>query len=113
MKRKETNIFLEIEDTPKTRILDFLLTFDNFDYPKTQIAKNSVERMLPSLVKLGLVKKTRKVGKSELYQINKDNPIALLLIKLHWTLIKTITRLEQGIAITKPIEIKIPVKVTH
>lgn len=115
MKRKEENVFLEVVgDTPKTRILDFLITFSHFDYPKTDIARNSgvsytnLELILPRLVKLGLVRRTRKVGKAEMYQLDRKNPIAQVLLQFHWAIIKSVTHVEQGLKLTEPMRIKIP-----
>ena len=114
--KKENNIFLEVVgDTPKTRILDFLMTFSHFDYPKTEIARNSgvsytnLELILPKLVNLELVRKTRKVGKSEMYQINKENPTTKILLKFHWAIIKSITSTEQGLELKEPIKIKVSI----
>ena len=44
-----------------------------FDYPVTQIAReaevsyNSLKEIFPSLIKAGIAKKTRKIGKSDYY----------------------------------------------
>ncbi len=91
---KET-IFIEIfGSNPIMKILDFLITFQAFDYPLTEIAKNSgisystLQIIWPNLEKNSLVIKTRRVGKSDLYKLNTHNPAVQQLIKLDWNLIK-------------------------
>ena len=110
---KERNLFLEtVGYSPELKILDFLICFSHFDYSKPEIAKNSkvsytnLERILPELIKKGLVKKTRKIGKSELYQLNRESPIAKVLIAYHWQIIKTVTHKELGL---KHVKVKIPI----
>ena len=72
------------------RVLDFLITFQLFDYPLTEIAKNSgvsystLQTFWPRLEKNRVVVKTRRVGKSDLYRLNTENPAIQQLIKLDW-----------------------------
>ncbi len=66
------------------KILDFLTTFKEWDYSKSDIAKNSgvnfrtVLRILPRLEELGVVKQTRNVGRATMYQLNMENTVAKL-----------------------------------
>jgi len=73
------------------RVLDFLILSREWDYSVTAIAKEaqvgrrSAIRVLhekPGLLKLGIVKPTRKVGPCTLYKLNLENPIAQALAKL-------------------------------
>lgn len=67
------------------RILDFLM--DNFahDFSLPQIAEGSnvayttLIDILPRLLEQGILIETRKIGKSTLYKINLDNPVAKAL----------------------------------
>lgn len=88
-------IFVEVfGKNPLVRVLDFLITFQLFDYPLTEIAKNSgvsystLQTFWNKLEKNKIVIKTRRVGKSDLYKLNTDNPAVRQLIKLDWNLIK-------------------------
>ena len=88
-------IFVEVfGDNPVIKVLDFLITFQLFDYPLTEIAKNSrvsystLQTFWNKLEKNNIVIKTRRVGKSNLYKLNTDNPAIKQLIKLDWNLIK-------------------------
>jgi len=71
------------------KILDFLILFRNYDYSKTDIAKNSgvnfrtVLRLLPILEEKQIVKKTRLVGQAKMYQINIESPLARALHELN------------------------------
>lgn len=83
--------FLEVMgDYPLNRVLDFLLTFDEFDYSLTEIAENAavgystLMLMWPKVEEKGIVVCTRKVGKSKMFMINKKNPVVQELAKLQW-----------------------------
>lgn len=81
-------------NNPVIKVLDFLITFQAFDYPMTEIAKNSevsystLQTIWSGLVKNNIVIKTRRVGKSDLYKLNTRNPAVQQLIKLDWNLVK-------------------------
>jgi len=83
------SFFLQyLGDNPKIRILDFLM--DNFsqDFSLPQIAQGSnvayttLIDILPKLLKQGIMTETRKIGKSTLYKIDLDNPIAKALLTI-------------------------------
>ena len=80
------SFFLEyLGDNPKMRILDFMM--DNFalDFSLPQIAEGShvayttLVDIFPNLLKQGIFMETRRIGKSTLYKIDLDNPIAKAL----------------------------------
>ena len=88
-------IFIEVfGNNPVMKVLDFLISFQLFDYPLTEIAKNSevsystLQTFWDKLERNNIVLKTRRVGKSDLYKLNTDNPAVQQLIKLDWNLIK-------------------------
>jgi hypothetical protein len=76
------------------KVLDFLITYQLFDYPLTEIAKNSevsystLQTFWDKLERNNIVIKTRRVGKSDLFKLNADNPAVKQLINLDWNLIK-------------------------
>ena len=95
MKNNENSVFIEIfGNNPIMKVLDFLISFQAFDYPLTEIAKNSgvsystLQIFWSKLERNNLVIKTRRVGKSDLYKLNTDNPAVKQLIKLDWNLLK-------------------------
>lgn len=92
---KNETIFREIfGSNPVMKVLDFLITFQLFDYPLTEIAKNSevsyssLQIFWNNLEKNNIVVKTRRVGKSDLYKLNTNNPAVKQLLKLDWNFIK-------------------------
>ncbi|MAG52532.1 MAG: hypothetical protein CMH62_01060 [Nanoarchaeota archaeon] len=92
---KNETVFLEVfGNNPIIKVLDFLITYQLFDYPLTEIAKNSevsystLQTFWDKLEKNNIVVKTRRVGKSDLFKLNIDNPAVKQLIKLDWNLIK-------------------------
>ena len=92
---KQESVFIEVfGNNPIIKVLDFLITFQAFDYPLTEIAKNSrvsystLQTFWEKLGRNNIVIKTRRVGKSDLYKLNTNNPAVKQLIKLDWNLIK-------------------------
>ena len=79
-KKEELSLFLKaLGDYPQLRVIDFLITFQLFDYPPTEIAKNSrvsfvtFQTFWPGMIEKDFVTKTRKVGNATLYKLNKEN----------------------------------------
>lgn len=111
-KNLEKSIFLQVVgDTPKLRVMDFLLTFQKFDYSLTEIAKNArvsysnLMLIWPDLVKTGIVIQTRAVGKSKMFKLNEKNPITQELSRLQWFIAKFVIHKKLGI--TKRVEIAV------
>lgn len=96
MKIKENkSFFLEhLGDTPKLRVLDFLIENHFFDFPMTEIAResnvsyNSIIVFFNNFIKSEIIVKTRKVGKSDYYKLNLENPFVKRLIQLDWGLVE-------------------------
>lgn len=92
---RNESVFIEVfGSNPIMKVLDFLITFQAFDYPMTEIAKNSevsystLQTLWVNLVRNNIVIKTRRIGKSDLYKLNIQNPAVQQLIKLDWNLVK-------------------------
>ena len=92
---KDETVFVEVfGNNPIIKVIDFLITFQLFDYSLTEIAKNSgvgystLQTFWNKLENNNGVVKTRRVGKSDLYKLNTENPAIKQLIKLDWNLIK-------------------------
>ena len=75
-------------DSPIVKVMDFFLDNSEFDYSMTNIAKNSdigwstLHGFWKDLVKLGIVTKTRRIGRAELYKLNSNSPVVKKLIEL-------------------------------
>ena len=91
---KEESIFLEVVgDSPRMRILQYLIEGRNFDYTLTDMLNSNVSwgtlnSEFSKLVKLGIVIKVREVGRAKLYKINSENLIAKKLMDLYDSLIQ-------------------------
>jgi hypothetical protein len=86
---KEESIFLEhVGDNPRMRVLQYLIEGRDFDYTLTDmihagVSWGTLNQLIPKLLELKIVVKTRKIGRATLYQINKNNPTAKQLITLY------------------------------
>lgn len=87
---EEQSIFIKtFGDYPLIRILDFLMYSRDFDYPITEIAKNAgvnfqtLKKIWPQLEKDKIVICTRTLSGTQLYKINKENPVVKKIIELN------------------------------
>lgn len=85
----EKSLFLKVfGDYPQIKVLDFLMENDIFDYSKTQIAElsgvsfNTLETLWDNLLGESMIRETRRVGNSRMYQLNKENPIVKMLLEI-------------------------------
>lgn len=92
---KQETIFIQVFGcSPIVRVLDFLITYQAFDYPLTEIAEkakvsySTLQTFWNKLVENKIVIKTRRIGKSNLYKLNTKNPAVQQMIKLDWNLIQ-------------------------
>jgi transposase len=75
--------------SPLIKVLDFLMTYREFDYSLTDIAKesgvgwNTLNSFFSKLIEKGIVKETRQVGRARLYKLNTDNPIVQKLVEIN------------------------------
>lgn len=95
MMDENKSLFIEFfGDYPIIRVLDFLIENDIFDYSKKDICRNAdvswntLENFWNKLEEKDVVIFTRKVGKSQMYKINKKNPLVRQLIELDNKLMK-------------------------
>lgn len=98
----EESIFLEqVGDSPRMRVLQYLIEGRDFDYTLTDmlnagVSWGTLNTLIPALVQLGIILKTRKIGRATLYKINKDHPTAKHFIALYdGLLLEQLQRLEQ------------------
>ncbi len=75
-------------ETPELRALDFFIENDLFDYSMADVSKGigmarvTIKRVFEDMVGDKLLVPTRKVGKAQLYQLNKESPVVQTLLKL-------------------------------
>ncbi len=96
MKHEESKpAFLEyFGDTPKLRFLDFLIGNHFFDFNMTDMAReanisyNSLKTFFEEFLKKGIIIKTRRVGKSDMYKLNMESATAQNFLRFAWFLTK-------------------------
>ena len=97
MRKKENKSFflMNFGDTPQLRVIDFFIGNHFFDFPLTEIAResnvsyNSLKSFFSDFLVSGIVVKTRRIGKSDYYKFNTDNLFVKNLLKLDWELTKS------------------------
>ena len=94
IKENKSILLTYFGDTPRLRVLDFFIDNHFFDYPLTEVAResnvsyNSLVSFFPKWVERKIVIKTRRMGKSDYYKLNLDNSFVKNIIKLDWSLAK-------------------------
>ena len=85
----EPTLFREIfGDTPKIRVLEYLIEGRELDHSIGDIAEGAginrvtLFRMWGSIEKLKLIIHTRDIGNAKLYKLNMSNPYVLVLIEM-------------------------------
>jgi len=91
----EKSMLLEvIGGTVENRITDFLIEGRGLDYTKKDIAENcdisrpTLYKVFSKLVKEGIIKPTRIIGRVQLYSLNAENEKVKALLKLEEFLLK-------------------------
>ncbi|MBT4825041.1 hypothetical protein HN695_00500 [Candidatus Woesearchaeota archaeon] len=92
-------IFLRIfGDTPKLKIMDYLLVNDFYDHSMKDIAKNAevgystLKQFWKQLLNEEIIVFTRQVGKAKMYKLNKNNIFVKEFEKFYWTVTKAYVR---------------------
>ncbi len=101
------SMFIEVfGNYPLIRVIDFFLEEYLFDYSKTQVAElsevsfNTLELFWNKLIKLEMIVKTRKVGNSQMYKLNLENP-----------LIQKLMEIDRGLMMKSSQKVKVPIKI--
>ena len=106
----EEPIFIRVlGNTPKIRILNYLIKYRGLDYSMSDIARNSnvgwatLSRLWKEFVAFKIVVPTREIGKAKLFKLNEGNPAVIELIGVYKKLLQQET--EQYFA--KKVKIKV------
>jgi len=93
MKTKDVSVLVEyFGEHPIVKIIDFLIENKLFDYSKKQImeevgiSKATLFKYFAKLEGAGVVKVSRRFGKTKLYKINTESPIVRRIIDLGLTM---------------------------
>jgi len=86
--KEKTSFVLVFGKSPVVKVIDFLIDNQEFDYSLTDIAKGAevgwttLHQFWTKLAKIGIVKKTRKIGRAELYKLNLESPLVKKLLEI-------------------------------
>ncbi len=86
--KEKSSFRIVFGNSPVVKVIDFFLDNREFDYSLTDIARNSdigwstLHGFWKELVTLGIVTKTRRIGRAELYKLNFRSPVVKKLIEL-------------------------------
>ena len=90
---RKTSLLELTGEMPLFKVIDFLLDNKGMDFSKSDIAKGaeisraSLFNYWNELEKHGIVRVTRRFGKTKLYTLNSKNPVTQKIIDLEKTLI--------------------------
>ncbi len=93
MAEGESLLLRVLGKSPQLRIVDFLLDNRLFDFSKKEIieelgmSKTTFYRVWKELENLGIVKVSRKFGKTKLYKINEEDELVKSLKEIERSLI--------------------------
>jgi len=82
-----------IGNTPKIKVLEFLIEGRELDYSISDIAEGSgigrttLFRIWNDFVELGIVKNTRNIGNAKLYKLNLSNSFVKKMVEVFDTLV--------------------------
>ncbi len=82
-----------IGDTPKIKVLEFLIEGRELDYSISDIAegaeigRTTLFRIWDDFIELGLVKPTRIIGNAKLYKLNLENAFVRKIVEMFDTLV--------------------------
>ncbi|HLD33871.1 MAG TPA: hypothetical protein VJB66_04040 [Candidatus Nanoarchaeia archaeon] len=81
-----------VGDTPRMRVLQYLIEGRDFDYTLTDLLNAGVSwgtlnQLIPKFLELSLTVKTRKIGRATLYKLNQANDVVKQFVILYDKLI--------------------------
>lgn len=89
------SVFIQnLGESPFIKVIDFLLDNYIFDFTKSDIAKETgisrvtLDKFFNSFIKQGIIYKIKKVGRAELYRLNKESEIVKAIHNLEMAMIK-------------------------
>lgn len=97
---EKTSFRLVFGESPIVKVIDFLIDNKEFDYSLTSIAHGAdvgwttIHQFWNDLINLEIVKKTRRIGRAELYKLNQVNPLVQKLLELDLVISKQMIQKE-------------------
>ncbi|MBR9682561.1 MAG: winged helix-turn-helix transcriptional regulator [Candidatus Aenigmarchaeota archaeon] len=96
------------------KVLDFFIDNPRYDFTVTEIARHTkisritVTKIISNFNKDGIIKKSRKLGRGQLYIFNTDNPIVKIIMRAEFEMISVLAEQEQKIQ--QPMKIPVRMK---
>ncbi len=84
----KTRLVKILDDTPKIKVLEFLIEGRELDYSVSDIAegagigRTTLFRIWNDFVELKIIKPTRIIGNAKLYKLNADNSFVAKMIEM-------------------------------
>ena len=77
-----------VGDTPRMRVLQYPIEGRDFDYTLTDmlnagVSWGTLNQLIPKFSELGIVVKTRKIGRATLYKLNQENDVVKQFVILY------------------------------
>ncbi len=98
------SVFLQEEgNTPKNRILSFLIVHSEYDYSMKDIARYSdagyttLKEIWKDFREKNIVVETRVVGKAKMYKLNLKNNVVNKFIDYYWAVVDSVVRRKNNI----------------
>jgi DNA-binding transcriptional regulator YhcF (GntR family) len=89
-------------DSPRVKVIDFLLDNDLIDWSKsdmaeqTGISRMTLNKFFNELIKQKMIFKTRRIGRATLYKVNRQLPLLQKLLEIDDLLTKNAFEKEFG-----------------
>ena len=102
------------ESAEFVRVIDFLLDDPDRDYTKSEIAEGAsvsrptVYKIWDRLEMLGVLKSVRKLGRIELYKVNRESPVVRSLLRFDVELSTALA--EAGLSTPEPVVASVPTR---
>ena len=84
--------------SPEVRVLDFLMDHADYDYTitdvarKTGVSRPTLYKIWDGFIQLGLIRKTRRIGNAQLYELDNESPIVKKMEQFDFSLSELIAR---------------------
>lgn len=109
--RQKSLLLRTLGESPKLKILDYLMDFPTNDFTKKEIieglgmSKQTFYKYFDDLEEPGMVKVNRTIEKAKLYKVNYDSPVVKDLVSMEKRLSLQIAE-EEEMKLKKPIPAK-------
>lgn len=87
---KKLSIFLQyVGDSPKGRVMDYLLTNRELDFciadviEQTGVSRNTLKTIWKELIEKDIIRHTRDIGRAQLFLLNVENAYVKMFIDLY------------------------------